>query len=338
MKKTVALVVSGSLLLGSATYAFGLEDVNNRRKMQEDPIVITVNLEDLEEAAEVNLDIINELIGEIKDLDLDEEELDELIDQILEELEEALDQKENNEDVDDDEMDEDVLEEDLENEDALENLYRNLAKYQAIYDQVPDVAKPAIMKNIRKMQLKILSYQVKSNEELLQDFSLEELEALQEKIETLQEELLNQDLTDEEKEELQQQIEELEGEIKQGKETNEFIQLIETDGKWQQLLRKQIQQEFLAEKKEQSQINKEEKLAIKSEIKEAREAMKQNKKEDSVNEKEKEETSEDEDQSENEVSVTVTVEEKATKGNNTNKDNGNGNNAGNQAKGKKDKN
>ncbi|SNS47591.1 hypothetical protein SAMN05446037_101110 [Anaerovirgula multivorans] len=335
MKKTVALVVSGSLLLGSAVYSFGLEGVNNEGEMQEDPIVITVNLEDIEEAAEVNLDIINELIGEIKDLDLNEEELDELIDQILEELEKALDQEENSKDVADDE---DEVEDDLENEDALENLYRNLVKYQAVYDQVPDVAKPAIMKNIRKMQLKILSYQVKSTDEFLQDFSIEELEALQEKIETLQEELLNQDLTDEEKEELQQQIEELEGKIKQGKETNAFIQLIETDGKWQQLLRRQIQQEFLAEKKEQIQINKEEKLAIKSEIKEAREAIKQNKKEDSVNEKEKEETSEDKDQSENKVSVTVTVEEKATKGNNTNKDNGNGNNAGNQAKGKKDKN
>ncbi|SDJ93494.1 hypothetical protein [Natronincola ferrireducens] len=277
MKKTLAFIISGCLLMGSAIYAFAGEGL-----VDGDIIDITVDVEDMEDAPEIDVDIIKELLEDL-DLDLDEDELDGLIEEILDELEEELEDEDKDEDevegiYDEEDEDEDTPEEEISKE-ALQNLYLKLVKFQAIYDRVPDVAKPAIRKNIRKTELRILSCQISMGEKTLEPISPEELEALETQLQNLQEALLGEDLTEEEREALEAEVKTLEDQIKVAKETNEFIEFIENAGDWEKQLRQQIQQEFLAEKREVLNERKFERGAIKAEIKQQQEALKQQRKE-----------------------------------------------------------
>lgn len=278
MKKAIALVVSGSLLLGSAAYVFGLEgnQYQVKENTQEDPIVITLDLEN-EEDIDMIQDIKDLLFEKIEAMNLNEEELEEFIEKIIEELEKELkaeenhdeateedkksevdtdDEKDHHEDKDNEEK-EDSEEEELEKEQEknskkiLTKLYKKILHYQRIYDKVPDVAKPAIKKNIRKVQLQILSYR-----------------------ESMQEGLKEKD-----NKVLEEELQRLIAEIKELNEKNKLIEFIEEHEDWQQPLRKEIQQQFLIEKKEQVEGNKAKKTVTKEENQKIQEAFKKKNKE-----------------------------------------------------------
>ncbi|AKL93847.1 hypothetical protein CACET_c03310 [Clostridium aceticum] len=148
MKKMLALFLGGSLLIGSFAYAFASESIH-----KEEDIVIVVDIEDMEEAFE-------ELLIVVEKLELSEEELAELLEEILEEL--------------DEEENDPVIAEDKKNKEEvlnklLQNLYRKLQQYEKVYHRVADPAKPAIQKNIDKIQLKILNYTTEEIQEVLEE-------------------------------------------------------------------------------------------------------------------------------------------------------------------------
>ncbi|SES86424.1 hypothetical protein SAMN05660297_00767 [Natronincola peptidivorans] len=348
MKKTLAFILSGSLLLGSAVYAFAGEGVNSENSTEEESSVILTDTETAEESTEIDIDFIRNYL-ENPDFnleDLDEDELEALIEEILKALEEDLEYAEDldtegDQSVDDEEGTNDgELDDEEKNSDetdeVVENLYKNLLVLQSVYDRVPEVAQPAIRKNIRKVELRILSQQLKTSENDWELVSEEDLAALQEKLDELQEALLNEDLTDEEKEAIEKEMEEVEAELRSAKEANEFHEFLENSNDWEKQLRRQIQEEFLAEKRAIQENRKAERENLRKELQQQRESLKGRIKDNILQPEEVEEGTPQED--EEAAASSATIEKAAGNnrgnGNAIGNSNGNGNgNAGNQGRG-----
>jgi len=272
MKKALSIILGGVVLVGSSSFIFANDLIQLTTQTQEvTTITEEVSLETTETPT-VTIDVLDEII---QDEELEQELLD-LIEEILNELEEEIDEEETEVDVEEEEDQEEATNE--ETQLVLEKLHRNLLKYQLVYNRVPAQAKPAIEKNMKKMQLKIIDQMIKMNQDIDTLCSEMNMEELQSKLSNLTEELKNTELTEEQKQELMNLIATLEMKVTNHEEMVKLVEFVKENENWKKELKNNIHQEFKIEKakiKAESKISKEE---IKQAKKAVQEQMKINKK------------------------------------------------------------
>jgi len=279
MKKALSIILGGIILVGSSSFVFANDLIQITSNSQDQATVIEdVATEDTNVDTEieadtqtptVTVDVVDEEV--IIDDELEQEVL-ELAEEILNELEEEAVETEEEAEIDEDEIDVDEDEvTDEENQLILENLHRNLLKFQLVYDRVPAQAKPAIEKNMKKMQLKIIDQMIKMNEDIDTLCSEMNMEEIQTQLSTLNEELKNEELSEEAKQELMDSITELKKKISNHEEMTKLVEFIKENENWKKELKDVIQQEFKVEKanvKLDSKIAKEEIKIARKEIQE----------------------------------------------------------------------
>lgn len=290
MKKALSIILGGTLVVTSSSFIFANNSVKLPSETQKQAIQSETSVENPTKPT-VTIEVLDEIIdkadGEIV-LDVEdkefEEELLELIEDILSELEEEVDEDE----VEVDDEDEDKEEDDEKEEDdqiVLEDLYRKLLKYQLVYDRVPAQAKPAIEKNMKTMQLKIVEHMVKMNEDLDKLIPEINMEGIQKELSNLKEQLENENLTEEEKQQIMDSITALEMKIANHEEIVKLVDFVKENENWHKELKNNIHKEF---KEEKAKVKAEDKLAkeeIKKARKEVQDQMKANKKTDNSTEK-----------------------------------------------------
>lgn len=306
MKKALSIILGGTLVVTSSSFIFANNSVKLPSETQKQAIQSETSVENPTKPT-VTIEVLDEIIdkadGEIV-LDVEdkefEEELLELIEDILSELEEEVDEEEvdedeveesdedEDEDKEEDDEDKDKEEEDEDDEDnqiVLEDLYRKLLKYQLVYDRVPAEAKPAIEKNMKTMQLKIVEHMVKMNEDLEKLIPEINMEEIQKELSNLKEQLENENLTEEEKQQIMDSITALEMKIANHEEIVKLVDFVKENENWHKELKNNIHKEF---KEEKAKVKAEDKLAkeeIKKARKEVQDQMKANKKTDNSTEK-----------------------------------------------------
>ncbi|GEM_PF-6371625 len=279
MKKALSIILGGALVVTSSSFIFANGGVKSPSETQKQAIKSEISVEK-PTTPTVIIEVLDEIIDkadgqiilDVEDKEF-EEELLELIEDILSELEEA----------DEDEVEEDDDKED--NEIVLEDLYRKLLKYQLVYDRVPAQAKPAIEKNMKTMQLKIVERMVKMNEDLEKLIPEINMEEIQKEFSNLKEQLKNENLTEEEKQQIMNSITALEMKITNHEEIVKLVEFVKENENWHKELKNNIHKEF---KEEKAKVKAEDKLAkeeIKKARKEVQEQMKANKKTDKTTEK-----------------------------------------------------
>jgi len=278
MKKALSLILGGALLIGSSSFIFANDAIQLATEIQEQPAVSSeVSLETTEDKTpKVTIEVLDEVIEKIDSdriLNIDDEEFEqellELIEEILSELEEDANEVEeevaDDEEIDEDkENDEGEVKEDVTEEDkklALENLYRNLLKYKLVYERVPAQAKPAIEKNMKNIQLKVVEYMIQINADLNTLIPELNAEEAQSELSSLKEKLESEGLTKEAKQELINTIAELENKISNYEEMSKLVAFVQENENWKKDLKTKIHQEFKIEKakvKAESKLAKEE--------------------------------------------------------------------------------
>jgi len=281
MKKALSIILGGVVLVGSSSFIFANDLIQLTTQTQEETTITEEVSLETTETPTVTIEVLYEEVTVDEEL---EQELLDLIEEILNELEEEIDEEETEVDEEDDENQEESTNE--ENQLVLEKLHRNLLKYQLVYNRVPAQAKPAIEKNMKKMQLKIIDQMIKMNQDIDTLCSEMNMEELQSKLSNLTEELKNTELTEEEKQELMNLIATLEMKVTNHEKMVKLVEFVKENENWKKELKNNIHQEFKIEK---AKIKAESKIA-KEEIKQAKKAVQEQMK---INKKVSKNTEED---------------------------------------------